>query len=187
MTGCETESASIFQGKPSSISGADQDFQGLVAKNAIHTGGDVNPSRNPKFPDQLPDNQEKTMNSTTPACALRRLFATATCLALTAALPAVSHASGALDERSVTLEFPAASATTTQGAGVLYRRIDDAARQICSVVDHGDVSSKRIFRNCLRVVIQNAVVKVNRPALTDEFEANYPPAAVRQLASIEQR
>ena len=126
------------------------------------------------------------MNTNAPASILHRLIGAAAGLALTAGLPGVSHASGDPTERAVTLEFAAAGASTSQGASALYQRIQAAAQYVCSVVDHGDLSSRRNFRNCLQIVIEDAVRKVDRAALTAVFEENYSLPAP-QFVAVQQR
>ncbi len=118
---------------------------------------------------------------------LHRLICTAAFAALAASLPAVSHASGPLDDRTVTLEYEVASVSTPQGAGTLYQRIQGAAEDICSVLDHGDLSSKRISRACVQKLIENAVKGVNRQTLTSVYDSNYPPIPMPQFLAAQQR
>jgi UrcA family protein len=127
------------------------------------------------------------MDTNPSANSLHRQICIAAFVALAASLPAVSHASGPLDDRTVTLDYAAASASTPLGAGSLYQRIHGAAQDICSVLDHGDLSSKRISRACVQMVVENAVKGVNRQALTAVYESNYPPIPMPQFLAAQQR
>jgi UrcA family protein len=127
------------------------------------------------------------MDTNASANSLHRLICIAAFVALAASLPAVSHASGPLDDRTVSLDYDAASASTPHGAGTLYQRIRGAAQDICSVLDHGDLSSKRNSRACVQKLVENAVKDVNRQALTAVYESNYPPIPLPQFLATQQR
>jgi UrcA family protein len=141
----------------------------------------------PEIPIKAPYKLEKIMNTSTAITSMRRLVVAAAVSALSLGFSVASHAAGGLDERTVTVEFASASATTPQGASTLYRRIRGAAEDICSVLDHGDLSSKRIFRACVRMTIEGAVGKVNRQALTAAYDADYPAVPTEQFLAAQSR
>jgi UrcA family protein len=125
------------------------------------------------------------MNTNTSAKSLLRLIGTAALGALSLSFTVVSYAYDSPGEHTVTVEFVSASASTSQGASALYRRIRGAAENVCSVLDHGDLSSKRPFRACVRMTIEDAVRKVNRQALSAAYNADYPPAPTGRLLATQ--
>ena len=127
------------------------------------------------------------MNTNISATSFPRMVCAVALVALTLGFSVVSNASGAPDEQTVTVEFVSASASTPQGARTLYRRIQGAAENVCSVLDHGDLSSKRHFRACVRATIEDAVRSLNRHAVTAAYEADYPPLPSEQHLAVQVR
>ena len=72
-----------------------------------------------------------------------------------------------MEPRSVTVRFADLDTTNAQGAAVLYRRIQSAAESVCRDLEPGrELAWRRVYTNCIQTAIGNAVVKVDRPAVT---------------------
>jgi|GEM_PF-2741608 len=120
------------------------------------------------------------MNATT--ASLQRLLTASAFAVLAMGLSTTSHADEIIQDRII--EFSGPDASTAQGAGALYQRIGQAAREMCSVVDHGDLPSKRNFRSCVQRLTGDAVAQVHRPALYAVYLSNYPsPLPVEVVAA----
>ena len=60
--------------------------------------------------------------------------------------------------------------TRSQGAAVLYQRLEGAARTVCASLDARDLASQMRFKGCVETAIGTAVAKVDRPALTAYYK-----------------
>jgi UrcA family protein len=72
----------------------------------------------------------------------------------------------ASDAPSVRVRFADLDVTHTQGAAVLYGRIEQAANTVCAAFEGRDLSRVANFQGCVRQTIAAGVAKVNQPALT---------------------
>jgi UrcA family protein len=104
------------------------------------------------------------------------------CLTSLAALAAVAYGSacpaGPLDQyvtHSVKVSFADLNLDSQAGAATLYRRIQNAARQVCSP-DPGDraIQRYRDWKSCYDTAVGNAVGKVNSPLLSALHSSKSP-------------
>lgn len=78
---------------------------------------------------------------------------------------AVSAASDQ-DRRTETVHFDDLDLSKPAAAKILYSRIRGAARDVCEYSMNGDWLEREIGHACIEKAIDNAVKKVNTPALT---------------------
>lgn len=83
-----------------------------------------------------------------------------------AALCALTSSAQAEDVPSKTVKFQDLNITTPAGAKTLYGRIRAAARDVCDSSASGDPMLRLAVHACMEKAIDNAVRKVNAPALT---------------------
>jgi UrcA family protein len=118
--------------------------------------------------------------TTTP---LRTLVAGAILSALAFSFATVSRADDDTAPPQVIVKFGDLDVSTSYGAAALYRRIHGAAVNVCSRM-YVDEQSYRWHENaCLQKVIGDAVIKVNRPALSAVFASKYGVSAPMVLAA----
>jgi UrcA family protein len=120
------------------------------------------------------------MNTTTPT-PLRTLVAGAILSVLALSFATASHADDDTTPPQVTVKFGDLEVSTPQGAAALYRRINSAAIDVCSRMYVIEQAYKWHKDACLQKVIGDAVIKVNRPALSAVFASKYgvsPPMAL---------
>ena len=93
-------------------------------------------------------------------------------LIATTLVVATSNAQGAPPERkaslhsSVTVKFADLNTATPEGARILYRRIQSAARKVCGSSSPWDPGSYWASKICYDATVNDAVLQVNRPTLT---------------------
>lgn len=66
--------------------------------------------------------------------------------------------------RTVTVRFADLDTTSAQGAAVLFRRVDAAARSVCR--DQGldrALEQKHAFENCVHVAVGQALARIDLP------------------------
>lgn len=99
-----------------------------------------------------------------------RLASATTALVMTLALSTPSFAAPAESEAqapSQLVRFADLDLSTATGVHMLYRRIETAARQVCSeIVVSSNASSQIENLKCRQALVDAAVEQVNRPALT---------------------
>jgi UrcA family protein len=80
--------------------------------------------------------------------------------------------------RSVTVNYEDVNLTTLAGATRLYQRISDAARQVCGEPGYG-LQARRLWQDCYRAAVADAVAAVNSPMLTTVYrdDSKAEPAA----------
>ena len=120
------------------------------------------------------------MNTTT-STPLRTLVAGAILSVLALSFATASHADDDTTPPQVTVKFGDLDVSTLQGAAALYRRINSAAIDVCSRMYVIEQAYKWHKDACLQKVIGDAVIKVNRPALSAVFASKYgvsPPMAL---------
>jgi UrcA family protein len=112
------------------------------------------------------------MNMITPT-PLRTLVAGAILSVLAFSVATVSHADDYTAPPQVVVKFADLDVSTSQGAAALYGRIHSAAVNVCSRMYSDALAYKWHESACLQKVIGNAVIKVNRPALSAVFASKY--------------
>jgi UrcA family protein len=91
------------------------------------------------------------------------------CALGTAAFTTLTTPAGAdgLSPPTKTVKFDDLNITTAAGAKVLYRRIQTAAVEVCPAQMSYSLRMEQAQRACVDHAIDNAVRKVNSPALTE--------------------
>jgi UrcA family protein len=120
------------------------------------------------------------MNTTT-STRLRTLVAGAILSTLCMSFPTVSNADEDTAPPQVIVKFADLDVSTSRGAAALYGRIHTAAVDVCSRMYVIEQAYKFHKDSCLQKVIGDAVIKVNRPALSAVFASKYgvsPPMAL---------
>jgi UrcA family protein len=88
----------------------------------------------------------------------------------------IARADSAFEPRSVTVRFADLDTANTQGAAALYRRLKSAAQSVCRDLDPGkELARVRPYADCMHAALSNAIVKVDRPAVTAYAAAHGVP------------
>ena len=116
----------------------------------------------------------------------RTLLASAILSALAFSVATVSHANEVTSPPQAIVKFGDLNVSTSQGAAVLYSRIEYAAKNVCSHMYLSEEAYRSMKYACLQKVIRDAVIKVDRPALSAVFESRYgaTPPVVLAAAGI---
>ena len=114
---------------------------------------------------------------------LRTLVAGAILSALAFSFATVSRADDGTAPPQVIVKFADLDVSTPQGAETLYRRIHGAAVDVCSRMYVDEQVYKWNKNACLQKVIGDAVIKVNRPALSAVFASKYGVSPPMVLAA----
>jgi UrcA family protein len=122
--------------------------------------------------------------NTIPSTSLRTLLASAI-IGTLASIATVSNASEAPMPPQVVVKFADLDISTPKGAKTLYRRIRTAAADVCSRMYPTDAAYRSHKHACLQQVIADAVTKIDRPALSTVFAADYGLPAPVVLAAAE--
>jgi UrcA family protein len=104
---------------------------------------------------------------------LRTLVAGAMVSALALSFAAVSHADDGTTPPQVIVKFADLDVSTSPGAVALYSRIHRAAVDVCSRMYVIEQAYRLHKEACLHQVIADAVIKVNRPALSAVFASKF--------------
>jgi UrcA family protein len=107
------------------------------------------------------------------------LFAYSVAIAL-ACLLVDSNAFASDPIRSETVKFADLQVDTSAGVEVLYRRIQSAARRVCSY-DATSIQGPSVWQNCVRPAVDAAVAKVNNPQLTAIHTGRNPSPATAMI------
>ena len=83
------------------------------------------------------------------------------------------------DVRTETVRFADLDLARPAGAHELYRRIQQAARDVCEPYRLGDIT--RNYRLCLSSTITRAVTEVGAPLLTAHHQSQSHPAILQPL------
>ena len=89
----------------------------------------------------------------------------------TTLISSVSAIAGAAQDPQKAVVYTELTASSAQGAAVLYNRIQMASAEVCAPLDHGDLASKMHMKICMQKAIVQAVSQVNQPALTAVYNA----------------
>ena len=101
-----------------------------------------------------------------------------------------AHAAPPQNVPSVVVHFADLDLSGSEGAAVLYQRLNRAARTACARMDNDnpDPLWHFHFRACMQGAISAAVAKLDRPALTAYYEAKTNPRkAMIQIAQQSNR
>lgn len=82
--------------------------------------------------------------------------------------------------RSEIVKFTDLKVDTSAGAEVLYRRIQSAARRVCSY-DATSIQGPSVWQSCVRPTVDAAVAKVNNPQLTALHTGRSPSPATAMI------
>jgi UrcA family protein len=83
-----------------------------------------------------------------------------------------SHAAAPPDYLpSRVVQFADLDLSRTEGAAVLYHRLQNAAETVCGQRNSLEPFVNRGLNMCVQTAISTAVAKVNRPALTEYYKA----------------
>jgi UrcA family protein len=114
---------------------------------------------------------------------IRTLVAGAILSVLAFSFATASRADDDTTPPQVTVKFADLNVSTPPGAEALYSRIHGAAVNVCSRM-YVDEQAYRWHKNaCLEKAIGDAVIKVNRPALSAVYRAKTGKEAPTHLAS----
>jgi UrcA family protein len=95
---------------------------------------------------------------------LTKLLAAAT---LATTLFATAHAGQPLQARTQKVQLADLDTTTTQGAAVLYSRMNAAAGVVCGQRERiGTLFVSKAWEACVKNAMQGALAQINRPAVT---------------------
>jgi|SRR5580692_1137504 UrcA family protein len=106
----------------------------------------------------------------------------AVCLAAVAAGAHADEAAVAVPTRTV--HYADLNLNTQAGAAVLYKRIRNAAEQVCGDVGSRDLAQAAAARACVDRAIFASVHTVNNPQLTSEYNARSGAAQPINVASV---
>jgi len=98
-----------------------------------------------------------------------RLTTTITMLGL-GLISQLAHADAPRDVHLFNVHFADLDLTRNEGAAVLYQRLADAAKTVCTSLDGRDVASQMRFKSCVDTAIGSAIAKVDRPVLTAHYK-----------------
>jgi UrcA family protein len=77
------------------------------------------------------------------------------------------------DVPSVIVHFADLDLTRGEGVAVLYRRLKGAAETVCAAQNGRDLGSQTRYKTCLESAVAAAVAKVDQPALTAIYRAQF--------------
>ena len=99
---------------------------------------------------------------------------TTTILILTVALSSqLANAGPAPEALSVTVKFADLDLTRSPGVAALYQRLKGAAEMVCAPIAGQDLARQMRFKECIQSAIGTAVAKVDQPALTAYYRAQF--------------
>jgi UrcA family protein len=113
------------------------------------------------------------MNATTSTSLRSSLVAGAILGALALSFATVSSAEESTTPPQAIVKFGDLDISTPQGAIALYGRIRSAADRVCWPKYSSDNVTSQLNNACMQQVIAEAVMEVNRPALSAVYEAKY--------------
>ncbi len=74
------------------------------------------------------------------------------------------------------VKFADLDTSNAQGAATLYRRLNAAAKSVCQDLEPGrELARVRVYTDCIHTALSNAIVKINRPAVTAYAAAHGVP------------
>ena len=99
---------------------------------------------------------------------MKNLTALLALTTLTAGATTIAYADPAPESvRTETVRFADLDTASAQGAAALFRRTQRAARNVCGPVEPNvALAVKHPYTRCVRNALSNAIVAINRPAVT---------------------
>jgi UrcA family protein len=85
----------------------------------------------------------------------------------------LANAAPSPDAPAVIVHFADLDLTHGDGIAVLYRRLKGAAETVCALRDGRDLGSQMRFKMCWQSALGAAVTKVDQPALTAYYRAQF--------------
>jgi UrcA family protein len=99
-------------------------------------------------------------------------FTTVIAILTVALIQQTAQASVRSDELPTsTVRFADLDLDHTPGAAVMYRRLKQAAEQVCSPLKGADLGSKARFGRCTEEAVAAAIAKIGRPILTQYYRS----------------
>jgi len=96
-------------------------------------------------------------------------------------MPPASAADLVTPKGDVVLRYPAADLATADGRARTYRRLQDAAGQVCARYDSPELARRLVHQRCLDTLLTAAIDQIHDPALQALHDATRqgqsPPAA----------
>jgi UrcA family protein len=90
----------------------------------------------------------------------------------------IAKADSSFEPRSVSVQFADLNTASSQGAASLYRRLKSAAASVCRGLEPGkELARVWAYTDCVHTAMSNAIIKVNRPAVTAYAAAHGMPTA----------
>ncbi len=87
----------------------------------------------------------------------------------------IARADTAFEPRRATVHFADLDTSTAQGAAVLYQRVKSAAESVCKDLQPGrQLALMQPYASCVQLALGNAIVKIDRPAVTAYAAARGP-------------
>ena len=68
--------------------------------------------------------------------------------------------------KTLTVQFGDLNLDNAQGVDALFKRIKNAARNVCSEFEGRTLSNKRLHADCVDTALSTAIARVDRPALS---------------------
>ena len=84
-----------------------------------------------------------------------------------------AHAAPPENVPSVVVHFADLDLSRSEGATVLYQRLKGAAETVCAPLDDRNLARHMGFKACVQTAISTAVAKVDQPALTAYYRAQF--------------
>jgi UrcA family protein len=100
--------------------------------------------------------------------------------AIAAAPIAATHAEGTAVTRSEMVRYGDLDLNNQEGAVTLYRRLHNAAADVCSEPSEDKYSSEPDYKRCVEHAVGDAVASVGQPALTTYAAARGVTVASRK-------
>jgi UrcA family protein len=97
---------------------------------------------------------------------------TSTLIISTLGLTSLANAGPAPDAPQLTVHFADLDLTKTDGAAVLYKRLQAAAETVCGPREDRDPAKAVAFRKCVQSALASAVSRVDQPKLTAYYRAH---------------
>jgi UrcA family protein len=85
----------------------------------------------------------------------------------------LADAASPQDPAAVIVRFAELDLSHSQGVAVLYQRLKGAAETVCATQNGRDLGSQTRYRMCWHSALGSAVAKVDRPALTAYYRAQF--------------
>ena len=96
-----------------------------------------------------------------------------------------AHAGKTASDMQVrTVHYSDLNLNSQEGVAILYKRIRDAAEQVCGDVDSRRLNEAALAKACVDRTMSTSVHSVNNPKLTLEYDAHFGVAKSIKVASV---